>query len=232
MASSEDDEAANQNIKFGFDFTVKKFSHEYYTFGAVIYEIGTTAVVFSMLIYLVTCIVGVYTMRQFLSNFADLVERKYQLASDLVLVKNMLRKFSQIHMALGSLSQFKSIITEIEEFTSMDLEQCSHSDLMSNYQRMQILNQKLPNIEDIQDAFKKFEVSEAEQARINEREAVIEKRCEWSYADIVSQIKDRVSYYGIFNIHDEIEMNAAYIRGEIKIQNGKVEFLYQALAQD
>jgi hypothetical protein len=40
-----------------------------------------------------------------------------------------------------------------------------------------------------------------------------------------------VSFFGVYNLYDEIEMNDTQLRAEIKIQNAKLEFLYQALAQ-
>lgn len=74
-------------------------------------------------------------------------------------------------------------------------------------------------------------MSEAEKARNAEIEAIIDKRCHMSFSDILNQIRDRVSFFGVYNLYDEIETNDTQLRAEIKIQNAKLEFLYQALAQ-
>ena len=74
-------------------------------------------------------------------------------------------------------------------------------------------------------------MSEAEKARSAEIDAIIERRCHMTFSDILTQIRDRVSFFGVYNLYDEIEMNDTQLRAEIKIQNAKLEFLYQALAQ-
>ena len=94
-----------------------------------------------------------------------------------------------------------------------------------------ILDQKLPNIDDIEVQYSKFEQSEAEKARNAEIDQIIAKRCKMDLHTIIEQVKRRVSVYGLYNLFDEIEMNDTQLRSEIKIQNAKLEFLYQALAK-
>ena len=79
--------------------------------------------------------------------------------------------------------------------------------------------------------FSKFEQSQAEQARSREVDEIIEKRSQLSLGDIIRRVKERVSIFGVYKLHDDIEMNDVQLRAEIKIQNAKLEFLYQALAK-
>jgi hypothetical protein len=45
------------------------------------------------------------------------------------------------------------------------------------------------------------------------------------------QIKDRLSFYGLFALHDEVELNTAKMKAEMHIQNEKLEFLFRTLAE-
>lgn len=116
-------------------------------------------------------------------------------------------KFRKIHIAMCNLHQFKAIITEIETFQKIDFDSLTYAQMTSTLGKMKILDQKLPNIDDIEIQFSKFEMSEAEKARSAEIDDIIEKRCKMSFSDIFHQIKDRVSFFGVYNLYDQIEMN-------------------------
>lgn len=116
-------------------------------------------------------------------------------------------KFRKIHIAMCNLHQFKQIIEEIEAFQKIDFDSLTYEQTTQTLAKMKILDQKLPNIDDIEVQFSKFEMSEAEKARSAEIDAIIERRCQMSFSDILSQIRDRVSFFGVYNLYDEIEMN-------------------------
>jgi hypothetical protein len=58
---------------------------------------------------------------------------------------------------------------------------------------------------------------------------IVEKRSKLDFADIVSMVKHRVSIFGIFNLHDDLEMQHTKLGAEIKTANAKLEFLYRQL---
>ena len=57
----------------------------------------------------------------------------------------------------------------------------------------------------------------------------MKKRTELSVVDILDLVKKRVSIFGVYQLHDKIEIDNANIHSEIKISNAKLEFLYRTL---
>jgi hypothetical protein len=57
----------------------------------------------------------------------------------------------------------------------------------------------------------------------------MKKRSELSMIDILDLVKRRVSIFGVYQLHDDLEMKDANLRSEIKISNAKLEFLYRTL---
>ena len=47
--------------------------------------------------------------------------------------------------------------------------------------------------------------------------------------EIMELIKSRVSIFSIFKLHDDLELNDANLKSELKITNAKIEFLYRTL---
>lgn len=52
-----------------------------------------------------------------------------------------------------------------------------------------------------------------------------------SQGQIAAQIKDRLSFFGLFALQDEVELNNAKMKAEMHIQNEKLEFLFRTLAE-
>jgi len=94
---------------------------------------------------------------------------------------------------------------------------------------MGILDQMLPNLDDLEVNLSKFTMSEAEKAKQAEIDEIMKKRTELSIVDILDLVKRRVSIFGVYQLHDQMEMNDANLRSEIKISNAKLEFLYRSL---
>jgi hypothetical protein len=65
-----------------------------------------------------------------------------------------------------------------------------------------------------------------QQEKVN---AIIENRARLSLIDIINVIKKRVSIFGIYNLHDEIETTNARLTADLKVSNAKLEFLYRQL---
>ena len=54
-----------------------------------------------------------------------------------------------------------------------------------------------------------------------------EKRKRLSLREIIDLVKRRVSIFGIYNLHDEIEASTAKLAADQKVANAKLEFLYR-----
>lgn len=60
---------------------------------------------------------------------------------------------------------------------------------------------------------------------------VVYERSTFSLGRIAELMKDRMSLYGLYALHDEVELNAVKMRAEMHIQNEKLEFLFKTLAE-
>ena len=127
---------------------------------------------------------GICTVYSFFQNLGGMIARKYNEASEWKKIQKMMSKFRKIHIAMCNLHQFKEIINEIEAFQKIDFDNLTYVQMTQNLGKMKILDQKLPNIDDIEIQFSKFEMSEAEKARSAEIDAIIEKRCKMSFSEI------------------------------------------------
>jgi len=58
---------------------------------------------------------------------------------------------------------------------------------------------------------------------------IVQKRSQLDLGDIVAMVKHRVSIFGIYNLHDDLEMKHTKLGAEIKTANAKLEFLYRQL---
>lgn len=90
-------------------------------------------------------------------------------------------KFRKIHIAMVNLHQFRKIIDEIDSFQKIDFDGLTYDETTATLKKMKKLDEKLPNIDDIEVQFSKFEMSEAEKARSAEIDAIIERRCQMSF---------------------------------------------------
>lgn len=51
-------------------------------------------------------------------------------------------------------------------------------------------------------------------------------------SDIVSLIKERVSIFGIYKLHDDMEESYTELKTDVKIAGKKLEFLYRSLDKE
>ena len=58
---------------------------------------------------------------------------------------------------------------------------------------------------------------------------IVNARASMTMSDIVSLVKDRVSIFGIYNLHDDLEIKHTKLGSDIKTANAKLEFLYRQL---
>merc|ERR1711924_497924 len=68
--------------------------------------------------------------------------------------------------------------------------------------------------------------------QMNKRiDRVIHERFNYSLGKIAGLMKDRLSLYGLYALHDEVELNSVKMRSEMHTQNEKLEFLFKTLAE-
>lgn len=92
------------------------------------------------------------------------------------------------------------------------------------------LDKMLPNLDDLELATTKFSsLKEMDKLQNQELMNIVEGRARMNMSDIVAQIKQRVSIFGIYNLHDDLELKHTKLGAEIKTANAKLEFLYRQL---
>lgn len=75
-------EDKQQNVNFKFDFTVKKFEEELFTFSDCVAELGGAACIIFIILVLIWWLIGIGSTYSFFNNFVDMIGRKYQEASE------------------------------------------------------------------------------------------------------------------------------------------------------
>lgn len=222
----EQNAETKSSIGLIFDFHQQIYKHQYYTWiESLMGYFVAFPVVAAILIGFVTFLNMIY----FYQNISELIHRRYADAQKWSEIQKYLRKFKKIHAALFGIEQYQSITDEIEKCINIDFENLSYDEVDENLKKMHDRDQMLPNLDDLEMNTNKFSLSEAEKAKNAELDAIINERTQFSLVDIVNLIKKRVSIMGIFNLYDDMEMNDASIRAEVKIANAKLEFLYRTL---
>lgn len=70
---------------------------------------------------------------------------------------------------------------------------------------MEVRDQSLPDLDDLEQGNDKL-ISEADKNRGADRVARMEARACFTAHDVLKLVKERVSIFSIFNLHDEMEM--------------------------
>jgi hypothetical protein len=60
---------------------------------------------------------------------------------------------------------YAHILTELEIYLNIDWEKCTYEETLENTKKMEILDQMLPNLDDLEINLSKFTMSEAEKAK-------------------------------------------------------------------
>ena len=95
------------------------------------------------------------------------------------------------------------------------------------------LDQKMPNIEDVEDMLSavKFEQPAAQRLMDSKINDIVQNRAQMSIEKIGSLVKKRLSLYSLFMLQDNFELNTVKMKAEMHIQNEKLEFLFKTLAE-
>jgi len=121
----------------------------------------------------------------------------------------------------------------LELYLQKNYDAMNFREIEMNYKDMEILDQKLPDIDDVEDMLSAVRFQQpAAQKQMNKRiNRVINERTYLSLGNIAQRMKDRLSFFGLFMLHDEVELNTAKMKSEMYIQNEKLEFLFKTLAE-
>ena len=201
-------------------------TNEYYSLQESIFSV---IIVIPIALLLIFGIFSFCNLVNFYKNLAGLVRRRY---TDAVLwrkVEKYLDKFRKIHSALVDIEQFKPIIEEINHFLLKDLSDSSYEQVKEMCDKMADLDEMLPNLDDLEVSDSKFSAKDMERHQEEKVNAIIEKRARLSLGEIIDMVKKRVSIFGIYNLHDEIETTNARLTADLKVANAKLEFLYRQL---
>ena len=85
----------------------------------------------------------------------------------------------------------------------------------------------LPDLDDLEVSDNKFSAKDIEKHQADKINGIVEDRANLSLIEIITMVKKRVSIFGIFNLHDEIETTNARLTADLKVSNAKLEFLYR-----
>lgn len=70
---------------------------------------------------------------------------------------------------------------------------------------MQVLDAMLPNLDELE--VSSSHKNEIEKVRQSNLDKILEERSKFSLNEIVKLVKQRVSVFGVYNLHDEVNIN-------------------------
>lgn len=108
-----------------------------------------------------------------------------------------------------------------------DLTGSTYSQITETCEKMADLDEMLPNLDDLEVSDSKFSAKDMERHLHEKVNGIIESRATLSLGEIIDMVKKRVSIFGIYNLHDELETTNARISADLNVANAKLEFLYR-----
>lgn len=193
-------------------------------------EESVIAVLFAVPFAVVAVLALVYFLNAFFfyKQLTALIKRRYKDSVEWEQVRKYLEKFQKIHRALQDIEQFKPILIEISKFLAIDFGPYTYEQVVKTKEEMKDLDKMLPNLDDLELATTKFSsLKEMDKMQNQELMNIVESRSNMTLTDIVGLIKSRVSIFGIYNLHDDLELKHTKLGAEIKTANAKLEFLYR-----
>lgn len=193
-------------------------------------EESVIAVLFAVPFAVVAVLALVYFLNAFFfyKQLTALIKRRYKDSVEWEQVRKYLEKFQKIHRALQDIEQFKPILIEISKFLAIDFGPYTYEQVVKTKEEMKELDKMLPNLDDLELATTKFSsLKEMDKMQNQELMNIVESRSNMTLTDIVGLIKSRVSIFGIYNLHDDLELKHTKLGAEIKTANAKLEFLYR-----
>jgi hypothetical protein len=91
--------------------------------------------------------------------------------------------------------------------------------------KMGDLDNMLPNLDDLEQSIG----AKVDPKKVTPADEILNKRANMDIFEIIDLIKDRVSIFGIYKLHDEVHIENSKLGAEIKLANSKLEYLYRQL---
>lgn len=91
--------------------------------------------------------------------------------------------------------------------------------------KMSDLDNMLPNLDDLEQSIG----AKVDPKKVTPADEILNKRANMDIFEIIDLVKDRVSIFGIYKLHDEVHIENSKLGAEIKLANSKLEYLYRQL---
>ena len=219
-----DSGSTSSKIYLDFNFRQTVITQVYYT---VIEGVLKLIIIPPLAALLLFTILGMVNTVMFYTNLAKLIQRKYFHAIEWQSIQKNRRKFETIQKALDGIDQFKPILEEINKFLAIDFTDYTYEQVSETKNKMQVLDGMLPNLDELE--VSTSHKNEHEKLKQTNLDKILEERARFSLTEIVALIKQRVSIYGVYNLHDEVALNNSQLQAQIDLSNTKLEFLYRLL---
>jgi hypothetical protein len=149
-------QSGESNVENSLFLNQREIVTEYDMWGNYDYskDVGSYLAIIFILVLVIFTLIGSCFVSSFVKQFKDLVARKYLEASYLHQMKRYLKKFDQIYQALYDRKdepEYKEIFNELELYLLKNYETMKFMDIKKFHDEMQILDQKLPDIDDVED---------------------------------------------------------------------------------
>lgn len=208
----------------------------FFTLNEYLKEVGSLLSLVLFIILGLFGVIGSVFVILFISQLKKLIKRKYKEAKYMQHIQKHLTKFRKIHSALSGGSDFneyKPILDEINVFLHADWETMQFVDIEKYHMKMEGLDQKLPDIEDVENMLGalRFQQPEAQKMMEDKIDEVINKRAQFTLGKITELIQNRLSLFKLFMLYDDVELNHVKLKSELYVQNEKLEFLFKTLSE-
>ena len=90
---------------------------------------------------------------------------------------------------------------------------------------MSDLDNMLPNLDDLEQSIG----ARVDPKKVTPADEILNQRANMDIFEIIDLVKDRVSIFGIYKLHDEVHIQNSKLGAEIKLANSKLEYLYRQL---
>ena len=160
-------------IKLNFDFVEHVSTAEYRSLTDIAFTI-----IFIMAIVLICgfALISIMNLASFYSNLQELINRRYKDAKDWHQVDRHLKKFRKIHSALDGMDQYKKVLAQLNVYLEMDWSNLTYEEMRQMKSKIEILDQMLPNLDDLEISSSKFQLSEVEKAKQLQTEEILKRR--------------------------------------------------------
>ena len=85
--------------------------------------------------------------------------------------------------------------------------------------KMSDLDNMLPNLDDLEQSIG----AKVDPKKVTPADEILNKRANMDIFEIIDLVKDRVSIFGIYKLHDEVHIENSKLGAEIKLANSKLE---------